>query len=118
MPTRSTSTFAHLLAVLERILTGRPPTGPVWRVAIEAHDVPPRWRIEAQVVEVRAIDVAHARTNGIREAHRRAELPPYKPLLRTSWPHATAEPVEAASLPVPARLAAQLTIDAEARAAA
>lgn len=57
---------------------------PGWRVQVDEHDVG-RWRVEKQVVEVRAIDPVQARVAAAREAHRVAAIPPWRPLLRFTY---------------------------------
>jgi len=73
---------------------GRRPPAPAWTVRIRAHRCE-RFEIPAQLIEVCTTSVDVARLAGIREAHRRGRLPPWKPLLRISWPHTTAERVGA-----------------------
>jgi hypothetical protein len=71
-----------------------PQPPPVWKVQVAAHCVLPRYSIPALKVTLRAVDEGHARLEAIREAHCRAEqpVPPWRPFLRASWPHATAKP--------------------------
>lgn len=61
-----------------------PRPAPGWRVAVEAHDVA-RWRIEAQTVQVRAINETQARITAVREVHRGAGVPPWKPFARCTY---------------------------------
>lgn len=63
---------------------------PQFRVLIAPHDIPPRFRIEEQERLVYAADSRLARKYAIRSAHRDAEIPPLRSLLRVSWPYATA----------------------------
>jgi hypothetical protein len=64
-----------------------------WRVTLTAHDVPPRWRIEARTARMLALDADHARSLIVREAHIAAALPLWKPLIGCSLDSASAEPV-------------------------
>jgi hypothetical protein len=70
------------------------PTVPWWRVAVKAHRCD-RFDIPALEVRVPAVSCDHARRLGVAEAHRRHDppLPPWKPLLRLSWPYSTASEV-------------------------
>jgi hypothetical protein len=70
----------------------RPWCPPAWRVRIERHTVA-RWLIPTQTFVLPAVDEADARLEGCREAHRRQSLPPWRPLLRASWPFASAREV-------------------------
>jgi hypothetical protein len=65
--------------------------GPTWRVTVNAHDIPPRWRIEAQNVKLTSPTAARARLRAIRWWHADGGVPPMKPLIRLSWPHTTAK---------------------------
>lgn len=63
-----------------------PSTPPVWRVTCE------RWIIPALEIKVPAVSEDHARRLGVAEAHRRSgPLPPWRPLIRASLVHTTAE---------------------------
>ena len=62
----------------------RPWPAPGWRVRIEAHDLG-RWSIPEQIVEVRAVNDVQARIAAAREAHRAGGLPPWRPLLRSTY---------------------------------
>jgi hypothetical protein len=67
----------------------RPPL-PVYRVQIQKH-VCERWIVPKQTLKVVAYSVNGARLAGIREAHRQLSMPPWRPLIRISWPHSTAK---------------------------
>ena len=67
-----------------------------WHVKIDRHSVPPRWLIPATSTIVPAADADHAREIVARSVHIRAGCPPWKPLLRISWPHSSATPTSAA----------------------
>jgi hypothetical protein len=62
-----------------------------FRVAVQAHPVPPRWRILAHERVVYERDERAARVHGVRSAHRDAEIPPLRSLMRLSWPYTSAE---------------------------
>jgi hypothetical protein len=68
---------------------------PTWRVRVAAHGVLPRYNVPALKATLPAGDEAHARLEGVREAHRRADpqVPPWRPFIRASWPHARAKEV-------------------------
>jgi hypothetical protein len=63
---------------------------PTWRVTIEAHRCE-RWIIPSQRHKLVAVTAAEARLSGIREAHRALGMPPWRPLIRLSWPYSSAE---------------------------
>jgi hypothetical protein len=66
-----------------------------WRVEIEAHKLAERWSIEAQVFEpIYAINEIQARIQASRELHRRAGVPPWRPLLRRTYVRTTATPIK------------------------
>lgn len=57
---------------------------PAWRVEVEAHEVA-RWSIEAQTLEVRAINDVQARIAATHEVQRSAGVAPWKPWLRFTY---------------------------------
>jgi hypothetical protein len=63
------------------------------RVHIGAHRCE-RWNIPALKITIPAVSIEHARRQAVAEAHRRAAVPPWKPLTAISLPRATAERVE------------------------
>jgi hypothetical protein len=65
---------------------------PSYRVAIKAHEVE-RWRIPASEVEVPAASPKHARLIVVRAAHAAVGVPPWKPCVRASLAHTSAEVV-------------------------
>ena len=62
-----------------------------FRVTVAAHSIPPRWNIVEHERVVYEQDEQSARTHGIRSAHRDADVPPLRSLMRLSWPHVSAE---------------------------
>jgi hypothetical protein len=74
---------------------------PAWRVDVAAHELPPRWCIPAQTHIIFAPTARAACERAVRLAHILARTPPWKPLLRLTWPHARAvsepDPIGAAS---------------------
>jgi hypothetical protein len=66
-------------------------------VTVAEHDVPPRWHIPAQVLKVCAPDATSARAQATQAAHRAAGCPPWKPLLRISYPYTSATPLARAA---------------------
>lgn len=84
----------------------RPAVLPLFRVALAAHAIPPRWSIAEQVVTLPAVDAEQACLFAVRMAHADASVPPWRPCVRASMAHATAEPVEGPKVaPLPARRA-------------
>ena len=65
---------------------------PAYRVAIKEHVVE-RWTVPAATFKLCAPDETAARLMATRAAHRRAGVPPMKPLLRESWPQSKASPI-------------------------
>ena len=74
---------------------------PAYRVAIKEHIVEDRWTVPAATFKLCAPDETAARLMATRAAHRRAGVPPEKPLLRKSWPHTKASPNRPAQMTVP-----------------
>jgi len=68
---------------------------PRWRVSVAEHELPPRWRIEGQVLEVSAADERDARAAGTRAAHIAAGVPGWRPLLRQTYMQTSATPLAA-----------------------
>lgn len=66
---------------------------PAWRVRIEPHEVPPRWRVERQVVKVCASDEQAARMSATRAAQIQAEVPPIRSLRAITFRHTSATPL-------------------------
>jgi len=66
-----------------------PAPAPLHRVHVQGHDVA-RWRVRQLRLVVPAADVPNARLAGVREAHRRADVPPMRSLIRQSWPFSSA----------------------------
>ena len=62
----------------------------MYRVMVAKHRVG-RYDIEPLTMDLGALDRTHARLLAVREAHRRARVPPWKPWMRESWPHTAAE---------------------------
>lgn len=71
---------------------------PTYRVSVEAHDVPPRWRIKARTVKLPAPNGNYARRRVIEWTHSDAGVPPWKPCMRVSWPYTTAKLVAPSEL--------------------
>ena len=65
---------------------------PAYRVTVNAHAVD-RWTVPAATFKLCAPDETAARLMATRAAHRRAGVPPMKPLLRESWSHTSATPI-------------------------
>jgi hypothetical protein len=57
---------------------------PMFRVEIEAHDVPPRWHIDARTTELSSNTAAYACERVIRWAHSDVGVPPWKACIRRS----------------------------------
>jgi len=74
-----------------------PRPAPMHRATVAPHRVA-RWIIASCEIEVPAVSIDHARRLVVAEAHRRANVPPMKPLVRASWPFSSAEPVAAATV--------------------
>ena len=73
----------------------RQPSRPLpasWQVTIERHTCA-RWIVPASVTTLPAPDGDSARLYALRGAHGRLAMPPWKPLLRLSWPHSSAAPI-------------------------
>jgi hypothetical protein len=64
---------------------------PTYRVRIGAHDVPPRWRIEARTFKLPASSADAACLRGVRWTHSDAGVPCWKPCVRRSLTFTTAE---------------------------
>lgn len=69
----------------------------MWRVTIDAHDVPPRWHVPARTVELGAFTADGARESVARWAHVDAGVPPLRSLPRLTLAHTRVEPLPAAS---------------------
>ncbi len=67
----------------------RPPLT-MWTVEIRAHRVE-RWIVAQQVAKLPAPTAASARLFALRRAHQALNMPPWRPLLRASWPYPSAE---------------------------
>jgi len=61
-----------------------------WLVKVAEHEVE-RWHIAGQVLKVWAVDARAARVYATRHVHVIEALPPWKPLLRMTYSHTTAE---------------------------
>lgn len=66
-----------------------------------------RWNIPALKITIPAVSVDHACRQAVAEAHRRASLPPWRPLVRISLSYATAERVDAQEWEEPLHIDAQ-----------
>lgn len=66
---------------------------PLHRVRIVSHDVPPRWHVPAQTLDLPAVSVASAIEQAVGIAQRAAGCPPWRPCRRASLPYARAERV-------------------------
>jgi hypothetical protein len=62
----------------------------MWKVTIHKH-VCSRWIIPATKIKLVAPDSDTARLFALRQVHGQQGLPPWRPLLRVSWPHTTAK---------------------------
>jgi hypothetical protein len=72
----------------------RPTPPPCWRVEVYEHDLAGgRWRIPSTTVKVPAETADGARRQVLHWAHADAGAPPWRPLLRESWPHTRATPL-------------------------
>jgi hypothetical protein len=73
----------------------RPKPAPMWRARVTSHRVE-RWIVPACQVEIPAVSAENACELVVLESHRRAKvpLPPWRPFIRQSLPHASAEPLE------------------------
>ena len=78
--------------MLDQASARRRRTPPMWSVEVRAHRVE-RWIIPASVSKLPAPSGATARLYALRVAHGQRGLPPWKPLLRRSWPYTNAERV-------------------------
>ena len=68
---------------------------PVYRVQIQRH-ICSRWILAKQTIELVAVSEDHARLTALRQVHGQQGLPPWKPLLRISWPITTAKRTDTA----------------------
>jgi hypothetical protein len=75
---------------------------PLWRVAVREHTVA-RWRVPAREVTLPAVSAEGACERVVLWAHSDAGVPPWRPYVRESMTHATAEPPEATVHKLPAR---------------
>lgn len=64
-----------------------------WRVRIEAHDLPPRFAVQACEGTVYAATEDQARRDAVRNAHVRDGIPALRSMAKASLAHATALPV-------------------------
>jgi hypothetical protein len=74
------------------------PRLPMYRVTIEAHDIPPRWRVPAQTIEVGASTAEIACRAVVRFAHRDAGVPPLRSMLALSLEHTIAKPARSPAM--------------------
>lgn len=65
-----------------------------WRVKIAKHRCS-RWIVPRSVCTLPAPDERAARLFALRAAHAKLNLPAWRPLIRTSWPHSRAERIGA-----------------------
>jgi hypothetical protein len=81
-----------MTALAGRAVTRQPyrPPLPVYRVSIARHSRE-RWIVPKQSHRLAAYSEDGARLLAIREAHRRLEMPPWRPLIRESLKHTTAK---------------------------
>ena len=95
-----------------------PKPAPAHHAHVEAHRIG-RYEVGEVDIQIPAVDVPHARREAILAAHRRAgpPLPPWRPLIRQSWPYSSAEAVEPVALLRVQESPAQLTLDGLERAA-
>lgn len=66
-----------------------------WDVRVEAHEVVGpnlRYAVAARELTLGARDAADARKEALRLAHIEAEVPPWRPYHRQSWPYISATP--------------------------
>lgn len=61
----------------------------LWEVTVAAHRIEPRYDI-AERTATYGGPKQRARLSAIKDAHRAAGVPPWKPYVRESWPHAAA----------------------------
>lgn len=64
---------------------------PVYCVRVDPHAIPPRWTIPKHTIKLVATGTRDARLCAIRWAHTDAGVPPWRPLIRVSWPHTSAK---------------------------
>ena len=62
-------------------------------MTIAEHDIPPRWHIAGQVIEVYAVDALTARMDAARQVRIVEGLPPWKPVSRVIYSHTSVEDV-------------------------
>jgi hypothetical protein len=73
----------------------------MWRVRVSRHACS-RWIVPASVSKLPAPDARSARLFVLRTAHARLDMPCWRPLIRRSWPHSSAERIGAQALVPPA----------------
>ena len=66
---------------------------PMWSVKILAHDVPPRWHVQAQAVTLSAPNADFASDRAVKWVHSDAGVPPMRRFVRHSLGFATAKRV-------------------------
>jgi len=69
---------------------------PVFTVTVREHCLAGRWPIPATQLELYAADAEQARRIAVRMLHCSARVPPWKPCVRESLTHTTAELARAA----------------------
>jgi hypothetical protein len=71
-----------------------PKRRPAWRVQVQEHCVASRWHIDAQEIQVFAVDAVEARAEATRILHVRAGVAPWRPWGRYTFVRTSATPVE------------------------
>jgi hypothetical protein len=67
---------------------------PMFDAEVSPHSLSPRWLVPQCRIEVPAPSADFARREVVLEAHRRSEVPPWKPLVAISLEYASATPVD------------------------
>lgn len=65
------------------------PTRNLWRVAIRAHEIPPRWSVPKCVYELGSGSSEYAANRAVKWAHSDAGVPPLRSLVALSLEHVT-----------------------------
>ena len=83
----------HAADDLPRVIPRRAPPRPgrLHLAVVEAHTLVDRYAVPRTELETGAFSVDHARRLAVIEAHRRANIPGWRPWIRASLKHASAE---------------------------
>ena len=86
-----------------------PTPPPTHRIEVAAHRLG-RHTVAALMIEIPAVSIDHARLLGVKEAHRRAQVPPWRPYVRRSLDYASTGSEPAQVIPLATPPAAQLEL--------